>query len=76
MVHIAVLAASLVWVAATSAEQETGRRTFPDPGRFAGAIAAFEAADSLSPPPSGAILCTGSSSMRVGIRASPRTWHH
>ena len=37
----------------------------PDPLRFAGEIAAFQAADVASPPPKGAILCTGSSSMRM-----------
>lgn len=35
-----------------------------DPTRFDSAIAAFEAADSTSPPPTGAIVCIGSSSMR------------
>lgn len=37
---------------------------YPDPERFAGDIAAFEAADRESPPPHGAIVCVGSSSMR------------
>ena len=37
----------------------------PDPARFAEAMAAFHAADAVSPPPKGAIVCTGSSSMRM-----------
>jgi lysophospholipase L1-like esterase len=36
---------------------------FPDPARFDDAIAAFEAADRASPPPAGAIVLTGSSSI-------------
>lgn len=35
----------------------------PDPGRFEGAIRAFEAADQASMPPEGAIVLTGSSSI-------------
>ena len=37
----------------------------PDPERFASAIAEFQAADATNPPPKGAIVCTGSSSMRM-----------
>ena len=37
----------------------------PDPARFASAIAGFQAADAANPPPKGAIVCTGSSSMRM-----------
>jgi lysophospholipase L1-like esterase len=37
---------------------------YPDPTRFEKAIAAFAAADSLRPPPQGAIVAVGSSSMR------------
>ena len=37
----------------------------PDPARFASAIAEFQAADAANPPPKGAIVCTGSSSMRM-----------
>ena len=37
----------------------------PDPSRFASAIAEFEATDAANPPPKGAIVCTGSSSMRM-----------
>lgn len=37
----------------------------PDPTRFASAIAEFQAADAANPPPKGAIVCTGSSSMRM-----------
>jgi len=38
--------------------------SYADPERFAGDIAAFEAADRVNPPPPGAIVCVGSSSMR------------
>ena len=37
----------------------------PDPSRLASAIAEFQAADAANPPPMGAIVCTGSSSMRM-----------
>jgi lysophospholipase L1-like esterase len=37
----------------------------PDPDRFAHAIKGFEAADAANPPREGAIVCTGSSSMRM-----------
>ena len=37
----------------------------PDPARFAGDIAAFAKADETNPPSKGAIVCTGSSSMRM-----------
>jgi lysophospholipase L1-like esterase len=36
---------------------------FPDPARFEAAIAAFEQQDRLAPPPEGAIVLTGSSSI-------------
>jgi lysophospholipase L1-like esterase len=38
---------------------------YPDPERFAGDVAAFEAADAVAPPPADATLCIGSSSMRM-----------
>ncbi len=37
----------------------------PDPARFSDQIAAFYAADAANPSPRGAIICTGSSSMRM-----------
>ena len=37
----------------------------PDPTRFASAIIEFQATDAANPPPKGAIVCTGSSSMRM-----------
>ena len=40
-----------------------GKRAYPDPKRFEKRITAFEAKDEKTPPPAGAILCTGSSSM-------------
>ena len=38
---------------------------YPDPERFSGDIAAFEAVDAEAPPPPSATLCIGSSSMRM-----------
>lgn len=38
---------------------------FPDPARFEEAIQEFEAMDEQGPPPEGAIVCIGSSSMRL-----------
>lgn len=38
--------------------------TYPDPSRFESAIAAFEEDNKTSPPPAGAVLCYGSSSIR------------
>jgi lysophospholipase L1-like esterase len=37
----------------------------PNPARFAAAIASFQAADTAIPPPTGGIVCIGSSSMRM-----------
>lgn len=37
----------------------------PDPVRFADQVAAFQRTDEATPPPKGAIVCTGSSSMRM-----------
>ncbi len=44
--------------------KESGRRNYPDPKRFEKSIEQFEAADRQDPPPLGAIVCIGSSSMR------------
>lgn len=38
---------------------------YADPGRFESAIQEFEKQDATNPPPAGAIVCTGSSSMRM-----------
>lgn len=65
---------SLGWaLAAAAAIVAVGRlpiiaqdeKTPPDPERFAKVIAEFEDQDKKSPPPTGAIVCTGSSSMRL-----------
>ena len=42
----------------------TAAAEYPDPERFRGAIDAFLAADEETPPSKGAIVATGSSSMR------------
>jgi lysophospholipase L1-like esterase len=41
----------------------TREKTYPDPKRFEKAISAFETKDALTSPPTGAIVCIGSSSM-------------
>jgi lysophospholipase L1-like esterase len=50
----------LTWVACT---QLACSQQFPDPKRFESEIAAFEQQDKLAPPPQGAIVLTGSSSI-------------
>ena len=47
-----------------AALSSTASAEYPDPERYRGAIDAFLAADAESPPPHGAIVATGSSSMR------------
>jgi len=47
----------------SSAAPPGDEAAYPDPARFADEIDAFTAADSVSPPPTGAIVCVGSSSM-------------
>jgi lysophospholipase L1-like esterase len=44
--------------------QPAGPGEYPSPARFEKAVREFEAADQKQPPPSGAIVCIGSSSMR------------
>jgi len=56
-VALGLLAACLATAACQGAE-------YPDPARFENAIRQFEKQDAISPAPAGAILCTGSSSMR------------
>lgn len=46
--------------------QESGQDApYPDPARFEKAVAAFEAKDRQAPPPKGAVVCLGSSSIRM-----------
>jgi len=52
------IAAALALASLTAAAE------YPDPERYSGAIDAFLAAEATSPPPKGAIVATGSSSMR------------
>lgn len=47
-----------IWLSASQAVAQ-----FPDPERFENAILAFEAEDAANPPPEGAIVLTGSSSI-------------
>ncbi len=60
---------SMVWtvflVAAFLAALSTAAGGYPDPARFEAEIRRFEQSDSEKFPPAGAVLCTGSSSMRM-----------
>lgn len=47
------------------APDEPPPAAYPDPTRFEADIQAFEAADAVAPPPTGALLCIGSSSIRL-----------
>ncbi len=46
------------------AQDEVEKKSYPDPERFEKAILAFEASDEKEKPPTKAIVCIGSSSMR------------
>jgi lysophospholipase L1-like esterase len=51
---------------AVSAQMESDAKVqYPDPARFEEEILDFEAADKINMPSEGAIVCTGSSSMRI-----------
>ena len=54
----------VVIVISVSCTCNLGDVEYASPARFNGAITAFELADSLNPPPKGAIVCIGSSSIR------------
>jgi lysophospholipase L1-like esterase len=60
----ALLAAVLALIAVITAPAAATGQPGPDPRRFEADIAAFEAADRASPPPAGAVLFVGSSSIR------------
>ncbi len=65
-VRTTVCLALVVWMGAGQLRaDETSEHAYPDPHRFEGAIRAFEKQDKLQPPPTGAIVCTGSSSLRM-----------
>ncbi len=55
-----VLAIAALRCSASAAEPAA----YPDPARLAAEVAAYAAADSLAPPPQGAVVCVGSSSLR------------
>ncbi len=55
-----LIAACCLWVTCIASEE----KSYPDPERFEKAVKAFEEQDKLNPPPSGAVLCIGSSSMK------------
>jgi lysophospholipase L1-like esterase len=55
---------TLVLLGACATATPCGAAQYPDPARFENAIRQFEKQDAISPPPAGAIVCAGSSSMR------------
>lgn len=65
--HIAFpLLVSAVLVGCASQDPATRHSSqYRDPARFEPDVQAFEAADVQAPPPAGAVLCTGSSSIRL-----------
>jgi lysophospholipase L1-like esterase len=70
MSRLKILILTLLGIILLSGCQNTSLKDYqgsfdPDPERFAEAIAAYEASDRESMPPEGAILATGSSSMRM-----------
>ncbi|MDA3873020.1 MAG: SGNH/GDSL hydrolase family protein [Kiritimatiellae bacterium] len=58
-----LVALSFVWAPGYGAEASS-EPGYPNPGRYENQISAFETADKENPPPKGAVLCIGSSSMR------------
>ena len=55
----------IIWAIGWSFLFAQGKGDYPDPQRFEEYIRHIEHQDSISPPPSGAVVCTGSSSMRM-----------
>jgi len=64
-VVLGVLFAGLSTVCLAQTETNKVKKSYGPPGRFEKEIKAFEAADQKAFPPAGAILCIGSSSMRM-----------
>ena len=62
--HALALLFLLVSAGAPAAATNTPDAPFPDPLRFTADILAFTAEDEITPPPAGAVLCLGSSSLR------------
>lgn len=62
-VRVAVAFIGILFVAQTALLAQDAERSI-DPTRFSEAIEAFEAGDEAAPPPEGAIVATGSSSIR------------
>lgn len=60
----AVFAVLIVSIVAVAGSRAGRRQTRPDPARWEDVIAAWEAEDQISPPPEGAIVFVGSSSIR------------
>lgn len=73
---VRILGAALVasWVVGCAGVAQTGnaaRYELPDPARYEAAIQRFEAMDRQSPPPEGAIVLTGSSSIMFWNEQAP-----
>ena len=65
VVGFGVLLASVSVAVAAHAESNSVKKAYGPPGRFEKEISAFEVADRKAFPPTGAIVCLGSSSMRM-----------
>ena len=55
----------LIWAVGGSFLYAQRKGEYPDPQRFEEYILSIEQQDSIAPPPPGAVVCTGSSSMRM-----------
>ncbi len=55
----------LVTLIGPVAAKDSASRPYPDAMRFETDVQAFESQDELASPPSGAVLCIGSSSLRM-----------
>ena len=64
LTSLLLLLASLNIQSIAQVSETDSNNKYPDPERFEQAIRQFEISDSLLAPPTGAIVCTGSSSMR------------
>lgn len=65
VIGLGIIMAGVVSACRAQTETNAAPKTYGAPGRFEKDIKAFEAADLKAPPPTGAIVCFGSSSMRM-----------
>jgi lysophospholipase L1-like esterase len=68
MVPVVLIVLQTSWVGRAADPNTVSQKAYPDPSRFEHAIKTFEESDRVNPPPQGAIVCIGSSSIRF--------WHN